>query len=141
METRTATCHCGSLSLVCVGPPTKVSLCHCGDCQRRTGSAFSVAAFYPRANIRREGPEPLTWERPSASGFPVLFHFCGRCGTNLSWEPRRMPDLIGVAAGAFADPDFPMPEQAVRASEKHTWVVHPEGMKVFDDFPPRKPSA
>jgi hypothetical protein len=138
MEVRTAKCHCGALSLVCEGPPTKVSLCHCDDCQRRTGSAFSIAAFYLRTNIHHEGTVPLTWERSSASGFPVLFHFCGRCGTNLYWEPRRMPDLIGVAVGAFADPNFPMPEQAVRAREKLAWVVHPKHMKVFDDFPLRK---
>lgn len=141
MEIRIATCHCGELSLVCKGQPAKVSLRHCYDCQRRTGSGFSVTAFYSRAHVRHEGPDPRTWERASASGFPVLFHFCGRCGTNLYWQPRRMPDLIGVAAGAFADPGFPMPEQAVRAREKHCWVVHPAGMKLFEDFPPRKPFA
>ena len=33
-----------------------------------------------------------------------------------------MPDLIAVAAGAFADPDFPAPEQQVYEQHKHPWV-------------------
>src|SRR3546814_5793244 len=34
---RDASCHCGKLILRCRGEPAKVSLCHCMDCQRRTG--------------------------------------------------------------------------------------------------------
>jgi hypothetical protein len=51
MPSRTAACHCGRLSLTCEGEPKKVSMCHCLDCQRRTGSAFSVAAFYEREMV------------------------------------------------------------------------------------------
>ena len=47
----TASCHCGKLVLTCTGEPAKVSLCHCFDCQRRTGSLFSVAAFFPRDRV------------------------------------------------------------------------------------------
>jgi hypothetical protein len=37
-----------------------------------------------------------------------------------------MPDLIGVAVGAFADPEFPMPDQAVWAEEQHHWLSLPD---------------
>ena len=43
----------------------------------------------------------------------MTFHFCPECGSTLFWEPERMPPLIGVAVGAFADPSFPQPEQSV----------------------------
>jgi hypothetical protein len=33
--------------------------------------------------------------------------------------------LIGVAAGSFADPDFPMPAQSVWTEAKHSWLSLP----------------
>jgi hypothetical protein len=111
-------------------------MCHCLDCQRRTGSAFSVAVFYERSRVRVESGTPAVYERGSASGFPVRFHFCSRCGANVYWEPARLPDLVGVALGAFADPSFPRPEQSVWTKDKHAWVSLPEGMPAFESNPP-----
>ncbi|HEX4737126.1 MAG TPA: GFA family protein [Allosphingosinicella sp.] len=119
---RVATCHCGALALECRGEPLKVSLCHCLDCQRRTGSAFSVAVFYPREQVSALRGETASFERGSASGFDVTFRFCPRCGTNLWWEPARLPELVGIAIGGFADSAFPAPEQAVWSKDRHQWL-------------------
>jgi hypothetical protein len=135
---RTALCHCGQLELTCEGEP-RVSLCHCLDCQRRTGSLFSIAAFYDRAAVTARGASNA-FTRDSASGNPVTFHFCPQCGSNLYWEPQRLPHLIGVAVGAFADPDFPAPVQSVWTKDKHPWVCLPESMRTFDVNPPPRPS-
>jgi hypothetical protein len=139
MITRTASCHCGDVQLCCEGEPAKVSMCHCLDCQRRTGSLFSIAVFYPREQVHPLTGETRSFERPSASGFLVRFHFCGRCGSNLYWEPARMPHWIGVAAGTFADPGLPPPEQAVWIKDKHDWLGLPEGMPAFEVNPPPRP--
>lgn len=141
MISRTATCHCGELALVCSGEPRKISLCHCLECQRRTGSAFSIAVFYRRDSVRVERGDPASFERPSASGRPVEFHFCPRCGSNLFWEPARMPELVGVAAGAFADPAFPAPEQSVWTRDKHRWLSLPDSIAQYElNPPPRQPA-
>lgn len=136
---RTAACHCGSLTLSCEGEPAKISLCHCLDCQRRTGSLFSVAAFYPRERVRVAAGEAASFRRPSASGFDVTFHFCPRCGSTLWWTPERLPHLAGVAAGAFADPDFPMPQQAVWTKDRHHWLRLPEDIPCHLENPVRPP--
>ena len=125
MTARVATCHCGLLQLRCSGDPVKISMCHCRDCQRRTGSLFSVAAFFPREAVAVAAGSAQSFRRPSASGHDVTFHFCADCGSNLWWEPDRMPHLSGVAVGAFADPDFPMPEQAVWCEDRHAWLDLP----------------
>lgn len=140
MTVRTARCHCGALELACDGEPRKVSLCHCLDCQRRSGAPFSVAAFYARDTVRLTRGDASVYERGSASGHPVRFHFCGRCGSNVWWEPQRMPDLVGVAVGAFADPEFPPPQQAVFARDRHVWVELPEDVPEFPASPPPRPS-
>ena len=111
-------------------------MCHCIDCQRRTGSILSIAAFYERALVTLVQGEACQFTRDSASGRPVTFHFCGGCGANIFWEPARMPHLIGVAVGAFGDPDFPRPDQAVWAKDRHRWLDLPEGMPAFEVNPP-----
>ena len=129
---RRAMCHCGALQLACEGEPTRVSLCHCLDCQRRTGSAFSIVAFFPRERVRVESGEVRAFERGSAGGFNIRFQFCVRCGSNVFWYPARMPHLVGVAVGAFADPAFSMPEQSVWTKDKHGWVTLPAGVRVYE---------
>jgi hypothetical protein len=132
MESRTASCHCGDLELLCIGRPRKISMCHCLDCQRRTGSAFSVAVFYQRDMLKVQRGATNSFERASARGFAVKFHFCIRCGSNIYWEPRRTPELVGVALGAFADPNFPQPTQSVWTKDKHVWLVIPDDMTKFE---------
>jgi hypothetical protein len=125
---REASCHCGKLVLRCTGEPLKISLCHCFDCQRRTGSLFSIAAFYPRESVTVVEGDAQTYRRSSASDYDVTFHFCPTCGSNLWWEPDRLSNLVGVAAGSFADQDFPQPEQAVWAENQHHWLQLPTTM-------------
>lgn len=135
MTVRTAQCHCGDLVLRCDGEPRKISMCHCLDCQRRTGSAFSVAVFYDRQKVHITGSADF-FQRISASGFPVDFKFCPRCGSNVFWEPARMPSLIGVGLGAFGSPDFPQPQQSVWTRDKHRWLALPPEMAAYDLNPP-----
>jgi len=119
---RTATCACGQLSVVCEGEPVKVSLCHCTACQKRTGSTYGVAAFFRREDVQPIGAVK-TFTRPSDSGHDVAFHFCPQCGSTVFWEPHRKPDMIAVGVGAFADPAFPAPSQAVYDESRHPWAV------------------
>jgi len=122
MATRTAASACGQLQVTCRGAPQKVSLCHCLDCQRRTGSAFGIAAFYPREAVAAEG-RASRYRRSADSGFAITFHFCPDCGATVFWEPERKPEAVAVAVGAFADPGFPAPTQAVWEERRHPWVT------------------
>lgn len=119
-EARTARCACGQLQIVCQGVPEKVSACHCLECQRRTGSAFGVAAFYDRVRTSTRGASRV-FERDSDSGFSVAHHFCTACGTTVFWYPARKPGLVAVAGGCFGD-EFPAPTQQVYEHHRKTWL-------------------
>lgn len=121
MTVRTARCACGHLSVACRGEPVSVSLCHCLECQRRTGSAFGVAAFFARGDVASSGRASV-YERPADSGFAVVHHFCPDCGSTVWWEPKRKPEFVAVGLGAFADPSFPAPGKAVYEHHAHAWV-------------------
>ena len=126
-DAKTASCSCGQLRAICAGDPKFVSICHCDACRHRTGSAFGMAAFFPRAQVTTEGAAK-TFTRLSDMGHPVTFHFCPECGASVYWEPSRKPDMIAVGAGAFADPDLPMPQQSVSDARRYGWIAFPVEM-------------
>jgi hypothetical protein len=119
--TRTASCSCGGLRVVCEGEPKKVSLCHCLACQKRKGSPYGIGAFFGNHDVILHGRSKL-YTRQSDSGFSVIFHFCPDCGSTVFWKPERLPDLTAIAVGAFADPTFQKPTNAVYVESRHSWV-------------------
>jgi len=105
-------------------------MCHCLDCQRRTGSLFGIAAFFDREVVSVVAGVSKTFTRDSSYvGSLVTFHFCPECGSTVFWERESVPGLIGVAVGSFADPSFPQPDQSVWMAHKHPWLSLPDGMR------------
>lgn len=100
---------CGQLRLACEGEPTRVSICHCLDCQRRAGSVFGVQARFRREQVTAIEGRATPFARLGDSGNPITFHFCPVCGSTVYWELGGAPELVAVAVGAFADPGFPAP--------------------------------
>ena len=127
MTTRTAACSCGSLTAQCEGEPVRISMCHCEACQRRTGSAFGVQARFPREHVTIAG-KASRFARIAESGNTITYGFCPACGSTLFWEGTGFPDLIAVAVGNFADPDFPSPRISVYEGKRHPWAMEPAGL-------------
>ena len=132
MGTRASSCNCGQLSVTYDGPdPARISLCQCYDCQRRTGSAFSVQARLPIEHVKVEG-RSTTWTAPSDSKKPAsrcdsmgaTYHFCPECGSTLYWEISNAPDILGVAVGGFTDPTFPPPMISGFESYGARWAMN-----------------
>jgi hypothetical protein len=128
MSERTATCACGQLSITLVGEPDQIGICHCTECQRRTGSVFGVSAFFSESKLRAIEGNRTRYVRSAASGNMLGFDFCPTCGTTLFWESSGRPNVLGVAVGAFGDREFPAPRVAVWTERKHAWVEMPPGL-------------
>jgi hypothetical protein len=122
MTVRRAACCCGQLSLACSGDPVRISVCHCLECQRRTGSAFGVQARFRREDVAIAG-EASVFRRGSDGGGDVTFRFCPRCGSTLCWELEGVPGFVAVAVGAFADPAFAAPTVFVYEGRRHPWLA------------------
>lgn len=96
-------------------------MCHCLECQKRTGAPFGTQARFPRASVTIAG-NAAHWTRAGESGGLCTFGFCATCGSTVYWEPHGMPDFVSVAVGAFADPNFPAPTVSVYENRMHPWV-------------------
>jgi len=119
---RQATCQCGQLRVSTQGEPVRVSVCHCLDCQKRSGSAFAFQARFPAEHVAIEG-EAREWTRTGDEGGGAVFSFCPVCGSNVFYRSVDDPSLIAVAVGAFAEPGFPAPHYSVYEQRKHAWVT------------------
>lgn len=128
MKERKASCACGQLSLIARGEPVRVSVCHCSQCQRRTGAPFGQQARFPREAVDVAG-EYSRFERVADSGNRLSFYFCPRCGSTVYYEMEAAPEHFGVPVGCFADPDFPPPRVSVYGEKKHAWVHLPGNME------------
>jgi hypothetical protein len=119
---KVAHCCCGSLEAEVSGDPVVVSICHCEQCQRRTGSAFGVGAYYKADQVRTSGPHTV-FIRDGQDGRTLTLHFCPTCGSTVYWTAEIRPGHIGVALGAFFDPNFPAPVRSVWEQSKHEWLA------------------
>jgi hypothetical protein len=61
-------CQCGQVGYEITEEPQAVYTCHCLDCQRLTGSAFSLGIVVPEKAFRLKGIEPRRLQRTADSG-------------------------------------------------------------------------
>jgi hypothetical protein len=121
MTKRHASCCCGQLRLACEGDPVRISICHCLACQQRTG--IGTQARYRREQVSAIEGRVTEYTRVGDSGQPIIFHFCPVCGSTVYWRLAQEPDVIAVAVGAFADPDFPQPRRSIYEKRRHRWAL------------------
>jgi len=122
-----AKCHCGSVEISCEGEPKFIVMCHCEDCQRRTSSAFNLGAWFAKASVKISG-KTKTYSRVEHDGIETTYHFCPNCGTSMYWGMPQNIEVIAVAVGAFADPDFPRPTVSFYERQRQSWVNVPENI-------------
>ena len=126
MTERTASCRCGQLRAAVTGEPVRVSVCHCLNCKKRSGSAFAVQARWPKDQAKIEGTSK-SFVKVADSGNRATFHFCPDCGSDVYYEidgkfDDKFNDLVASPLGAFDDPFFGKPGYSVWEHRKHEWV-------------------
>jgi hypothetical protein len=99
----TGGCNCGAVRFEVIEPLVEAFYCHCGRCQRRTGTAASANARTAPGSFRiLAGEERLgAWKPPDGS----QKWFCAECGSHLFTRSRDNADQVSVRLGALdADP-------------------------------------
>ena len=134
MRVREASCSCGDIHLRCKGDPVRVSVCHCLECQKRTGSAFGAQARFPREDVKFAAGEPSTYARKGDEGSVATFRFCTNCGSTVWYTNDTDTANVAVTLGAFADPSFPAPRFSVYEERKHGWVAFNETALIKHDW-------
>ena len=120
--THTASCRCGQLTVAANGKPTRVSVCHCLNCQKRSGSAFAAQVRFPAEQVAIDG-QSKSFEKVADSGNRATFHFCPDCGSDVHYEINgKFDGQVAIPLGAFDDPYFVTPTVSVWEERQHEWV-------------------
>ena len=116
-------CLCGAVRYHSDADPVMVAVCHCRNCQKQGGSAFSVIAAVPAAGLIVSG-ETKTYLDHGDSGNAVKRIFCPACGSPLisDVESPGTAGLRFIKAGTLDDPSWLQPTLHVWCKSKQPWV-------------------
>jgi len=110
-------CLCGQVRYELDGEPVRTGLCHCADCRRSSGSAFSFFGIWPRAQVTMTG-ELGCWQTRAGGE-----RFCRTCGAPLfCWDDTS--DEIEVKLGSLDDPPGPLtPAYELWTIRRERWLA------------------
>ena len=145
MATRTATCGCGRVHITVEGEPALIGACHCDFCQKRTGSAFGLQAYFTRDQCVDISGETNVYNGLDVDGVESQagkaqtpdYNFCRVCGSTVYWtvEDGSGRELVGIAVGNFVDPHFPSPMREYYTKLRHHWISPATTAQQFQTFP------
>ena len=134
----TGGCLCGTLRYEIAEAPFLTYTCHCTDCQRLTGSAFSIAIMVHERAFRLTAGEPRLLRKTADSGRIVIRWLCPDCAAWVCSAP--VPALASadavrrVRAGSLDDARWLQPTAHFWTRSRQSWVVLPDG-ETFDTQP------
>lgn len=137
MNEQTGGCLCGAVRYRASGEPLATFHCHCGDCQRATGSGFATVFGVPATAFKLlSGAEQLQEFSVNAeSGNRVTRQFCGTCGSPLFTRAALNPEHIWIKAGSLDLSDWLQPSASCWSDSAQTWAPAPAAVAQFAKNP------
>ncbi len=117
-------CLCGAVRSRAALEPAAVTLCHCDDCQRQSGAAYSINVLVgPRPDHRGRDAMKIFDTIGADTGEPRQRRFCGTCGSPIITELAEMEGMVAIKAGTLDDRSWLEPEMALWCDRfKHPWL-------------------
>ncbi len=134
-------CLCGAIRYRVKGNPWRAYVCHCTDCQRRTGSAFAIIVWFEEENVELTDDGLTIYEhRSDESNRWRRAHFCNRCGTTIMWTRDHRPGVRTIMVGTFDDPNWIKIERHVWTRSAQHWVIIPQNVECFEKSSQQAPT-
>jgi len=119
-------CYCGAVSVTVPSPLRRPDNCHCGECRRLSGAAFTTWITAPRDQVVVNNPEGLSVFSPTPN---LQRSFCKTCGSHVFTADARLPRAYGFPAGLFEGELIEPPAEDYFLDDKARWCrrsLHPE---------------
>ena len=114
-------CHCGEISFEAEVDPAAITICHCTDCQRLTGSAFRANVVAPAAQFVLRGT-PRSYVKTAESGNKRRHAFCGNCGTPVYACAVDDPPSYSLRVGTITQRSAFKPRRQIWRRSALDWV-------------------
>ena len=130
-------CLCGSITYKIDAAPVVQAVCHCTNCQRQTGTAYSVVIGVPRTALTIEGDTLSSFETEGeAHGTMTERQFCSACGSPIVSLVGAIPELAFVKAGTLDDMSWVEPSVEVWCRSAQPWTPHFDNAHQIELAPP-----
>lgn len=96
-------------------------ICHCKNCQRQGGGAFSVNVVVPADAVTTNGDLKSFLDKAD-SGNTVERQFCAECGSPIFSRLSANPDIAIIKAGTLDDTSGLQPSGEVWCDSAQAWV-------------------
>lgn len=123
-------CLCGEIRYECDGEALRSFFCHCRDCKRANGSAFTAGFAVPKDSLRIEGT-PKDYTNTGESGSQITRQFCANCGSALFTVLERNPTIAIIKAGSLDDPGVFKPMLHIWTQTEMSWEHMDDGLERF----------
>jgi hypothetical protein len=123
-------CVCGAVRFWLTQAPLLAYACHCHDCQKATGSAFSLTLVIRAADFEIQGQQ-RTAVRASRAGRMIERAFCPNCDSPVFARAPIVPDYMSLRAGALDDSAWVRPISQSFVESALPWAVIP-GVRVVE---------
>ena len=128
-------CLCGKVRYKTEADPSFVGVCHCRNCQKSSGSAFSVVVAIPQPELALQG-QLKSFKDRGDSGNTLYRRFCPACGSSVLSEAEAMPGVVMLEAGTLDDVSWVRPTMQIYCDSAQPWVQLAGGlMKSFPKMP------
>lgn len=97
-------CLCGAVKYTVDAEPLIVGYDHCDDCQRQSGSTYSLVVVVPKDKLKIEGTTK-SFAGKGSSGQAVHRVFCPECGSPIAHDPEAAPPIIALKGGTLSVED------------------------------------
>lgn len=125
----TGGCLCGAIKYAFDSDPAMTGVCHCKNCQRQAGSAFSTLAGVAKNDFKFTQGEPKLYvDGDTNSGNKVERYFCGNCGSPIYSALGSQPEQIFLKTGTMDDTSDFKPMFHVWCDTKQNWVDLEDGV-------------
>ena len=121
MPSITGGCLCGKVRYSADVEPVFAGICHCRNCQKESGSAFSIVVAAPQPALTVQG-DLKTYEDKGDSGQPMCRRFCPACGSTVLDEGAAMPGILMIQVGTLDDPGWVKPAMQIYCDSAQPWV-------------------
>ncbi len=128
-------CQCGVLRYRITAAPLMIYNCHCTNCQKIGGGAFSTPATVLESSFSFIAGEPKTVEWTSEAGNLRFGWYCGDCGSRIAHGQKPTVGMLSVRAGTFDDTSWVEPVGDIWVRSKQPWVPLSDDRPSFEQQP------
>lgn len=129
-------CHCGAITYEAEVEAGAVMICHCGDCQTVSGSAFRANIHAAAGAFRLLTGNPRRYLKTGDSGAKRVHAFCETCGSPVYASDPENPKTYTLRVGALQEKQELGPvRRQIWMKRRLRWLPKPEADQEFEGQP------